>query len=500
MLAVGFVAGCKPKPPAASSSAPAYFKTPFQTESEFIVDAIVSDLAEQMFYAKFHRLPDQRHFSVIATEKPGSPQDSPVYELHIRLDPKQGDLNTEVAVNGPIWSPAVYRNVAAELARTVGLSTGNPGGLEDTSLLSSLTDSTAETIERANLSLSAGLEADFGNPVLHEKAALLLGAFLLRDHSGHFFEIRSPLSRITAHLTMAAFFEGTNTYGLNGQMAEAILLTLIGDQAPALDQLNAVGTNKPAVLPMIRALRARNTGDYRPLDKAEGLTRIESVAWFSALADYVSAPIAWPKLNDVEQRTIDFVRVANQESYSVEMGHQLLRVSLPLEFAEIQSVYALSHHEKLSRDGLVTALNALPERCFTTDSNGAVHVCIIGWGQWADFLQRHLCHAIQQNFYFLQYDWGVPDDAKEFAAKCDQAFGGLRLYPFVERFDCTDEESYHKSVDDGFKVTVATPQLVPADCWNWLCYKVRFAPWYRPESKPPHQRMAQSQSPAGNGV
>jgi tetratricopeptide (TPR) repeat protein len=39
-------------------------------------------------------------------------------------------------------------------------------------------------------------------------------------------------------------------------------------------------------------------------------------------------------------------------------------------------------------------------------------------------------------------------------------------------------------VDDGFKVTVATPHLVPAECWNWLCYEPSFAPVYRPVPNP----------------
>ena len=484
VLAVGLGGGCKPKPSAAPATSSAYFQTPFQNESEFIVQAIVSDLAEQMYYAKFHRLPDRKHFSVSATEKPGSPLDTPVYELQVRLDPNPGDVKWEVTLNGPIWSPGVYQTVAGELARLIGLSAGHPAGPEDTSLLSKLADGTAETIEQENQNLSAALEADFANPALHEQAAALLGAFLLRDHSGLFFEIRSPLCRMTAHLAMARFLNGASAYGVNGQMAEAMLLTLAGDEAAALKQLNAIATNDVAVAPMVRALRTRDTGDYRPLGEADGLSQIESVEWFSALSDYVAAPVAWPKLSDVQQQTIDFVRVANQEGYSVEMGHQLMAVSIPLELREITDVYELSHHEKLSQDGLVQALNELPERCFTTESDGAVHVRIIGWGQWAAFLQRHLCHAIQQNFRFMQSLWGVPDDAKEFAVKCDQEFGGLRLYPFVRRFDCTDVESYHKSVDDGFKVTVATPQLVPAECWNWLCYSVDFAPWYKPNPNP----------------
>src|ERR1022692_4094571 len=119
LLATGLATGCKPK--SAGSGSPAgYFQTPFQSESQFIVEAIVSDLAEQMYYAASHRLPDQKDFSVAATEKPGSPPDAPVYELQIHLDPKQAELKCDVAINGPIWSPEVYQDVAARLAQTVG--------------------------------------------------------------------------------------------------------------------------------------------------------------------------------------------------------------------------------------------------------------------------------------------------------------------------------------------------------------------------------------------
>src|ERR1700722_6096856 len=91
--------GCKPKPSAAienpslqTKNSSAYFQTSFQEESQFIVEAVVSDLAEQMYYAAYHRLPDPKSFQVTATEKAGSPQDAPVYELQICVDPKQGVL------------------------------------------------------------------------------------------------------------------------------------------------------------------------------------------------------------------------------------------------------------------------------------------------------------------------------------------------------------------------------------------------------------------------
>lgn len=487
MLAAALAAGCRPKSASTSPPGPAkaagYFHTPFQSECEFIVRAIVSDVAEQMYYAAKHQLPDEKSFSVIATEKPGSSLDEPAYALQIHLDPKQPELKCDVTINGPIWSPQVYKGVAEQLAKAVGLSPGNLAPIGDTELLAKLKDDTPEIIEKENQRLSKELESDFTDPELHEQAAVLLGAFMLRDHSGNFFEIRSPLCRLTAHLTMAQFLRGPRPAGINGRMADAMMLTLVNDEAQAMGQLKGIGTNDAAVLPWVRALQARNTGDYRALDKLDGLSRIEAVEWFCARANYLSTELAWPKLSEEQKQTIDFVRVANDMGFSVEIGHELLAESIPLELQEIQSVYTLSHGKELTKENLVQALNEMPDGCFSR-SGGAVHVHVIGWGQWADFLQRHLCHTIQKNFYFIYSMWGVPDEAREFAAKCDQAFGGLRLYPFVRRFDCTDVESYHKSVDDGFKVTVATPQLVPAECWNYLCYKPNFAPWYNPNPNP----------------
>lgn len=483
VMAALLAAGCKQKSSVNETRSGNYFQTPFQTESEFIVQAVVSDLAQQMYYAARHQLPEEKSFQVIATQTPGASTNAPVYALQIRLDPKLPELKCDVAINGPIWSPEVYADVARQLALAVGLSPGNSTPEGDTALLARLKDNTPEIIEKENQRLSSALENDFTNSELHEQAAVLLGAFLLRDHSGYFMEIRSPLSRLTAHLAMAQFLRGSQPAGLNGQMAEALMLTLAGNEAPAMARLADIGTDHADVLPMVRALQTRNTGDYRILDQLGGLSGVESVEWFYAWANYVSTTLAWPKLSDDQKQTIDFVRAANDLGYSVEIGHQLLAVSIPLELREIESVHRLSQGGELTKGSFIEALNQMPDGCFS-QASGGVQVHVIGWGQWADFLQRHLCHAIQQNFYFMESMWGVPDDAREFAAKCDRQFDGLRLYPFVRRFDCTDEAGYHQSVDDGFKVTVATPQLVPADCWNYLCYQVGFAPWYKPNPNP----------------
>jgi tetratricopeptide (TPR) repeat protein len=470
VLTTALAGGCKPKQPAM------YFKTPFQNESEFIVQTIVSDLAEQMFYAKFHKLPAQRRFLVTVTERPGSSRNTPVYDVQIRLTWRL-KLKTEVDVHGPIWSPEVYQDVAEQLANTIGLSAGNVEGQEDTTLLSNLADDTPEAILDQNSTLSLALQDDFTDPVLHEKAAALLGVFTMREHSGYFYDTRFPLSRITAHLVMAHFLGGGHAYGINGQIANAILLTFIGDETPALKQLSAINTNDVAVAPFVRALQARNTGDYRPLDAMNGLTQIESTEWFCVMSESVDGAAAWPKLSNEQKQIVDFVRVANQVSHSVEMGHQLLDTAIPLELQEIKTVYESLQHKALTDENMTNALNELPDRCFTS-SDGVVHVCVIGWGQWAAFLQRQLCHAIQEDFNMLQYMWGVPDDAKKFALAADADYAGLRLYPFVRRMDSTEVDSYHESTDDCIKLTTIAPQLIPSGCWYWFYEKVGFAPPY----------------------
>ena len=443
----------------------------------------MSDLAEQMYYAAEHQLPDEKLFSVAVAEKPGSSLDQPVYALQIRLDEKLPEVQCDLVINGTIWSPEVYQGVATQLAQAVGLNPGKGEQKADGGLMGRLARWTPDAIERENQRVSAALADDFSNPELHEQAAALLGVFTLRDRSGKFHEIRSPLSRLTAHLVMARFLRGSNPAAINGEMAQAMMLTLVGDQAQAMERLNGISTNDATVLPMVRALQTRNTGDYRQLDKLDDRTPAEAAAWFSAWADYVSTPQAWPKLTDDQKQTVDFVRIANEMAYSVEIGHELLEAAILLEMREIQAVYAMVHGDKLKKQNLVQVLNELPDDALS-HSQGQSHVHVIGWGQWAGFLQRHLCHAIQQNFHFMNSKWGVHDEAKEFAAKCQEAFEGLRLYPFVRRFTCTDVEAYHKSVDDAFKVTVATPHLVPAECWNYLCYKVHFAPLYKPNPNP----------------
>ena len=446
-----------------------YFQTPFQDESQFIVETIATDLAEQIYFAKFHRLPDAKYFYVSATEAANSPFGAPVYDLEIDLDAKHCGLKAKLDVNGAIWSPEVYQDLTATLARSVGLAAGANGSEGEPRLIEKLTDGLATTIEEENEQVSKALADDFTNPALHEKAALILAAFTLREHSGDFYEIRSPLCRITSHLAMARYLGG-DTPGLNGRMAGAMLQMLMNNQTEALAELRGLPTNQAPVLAWSRALTAEITGDYRPLEKLDGLSQVECIGWYAALNHSANSDIAWDKLSNSQKGVVDFARIAGEQGYSVELGHVLLEYWMRMEFQELGSVYELSHGRKIKKGEVIDALNEMPDRCFSGGANPEVHV--IGWGLWAGFFQRHLCNAIKQDFNFMQNKWGVPDDAHVFSTNCEAFFGGLRLYPFVRRLNYVETPEYHKAVNDGYKVTVATPQLVPAECWSYLGYSL----------------------------
>ncbi len=467
LLLAGEVTGCHhaDKPPIAEN----YFKTHFQDESQYIVESIATDVAEQVYFAKFHHLPPAKEFSVAASETAASVFRTPVYELTLDLDKQHQGLKTVLKIGGPIWSPEIYDDLTRLLASRLDLPAIGNNDSKDTALMAQLTDGSAVTIEQRNQALSAALENDFANPTLHEQAALLLGAFTLREHSGNFFDTRQSLCRVTAHLALARYLGGTD-YDLNGTVATAMLLTAMNNQAAALDLMNGLTTTNSAAREWIRALQARNTGDYRPLQKlseTDTLTPVESFELYRALVNGVNPDLAWGKLADSQKKIPDFLRIAHEVNESVGVENELYPLTFPVETSELTAVCQLAAPSDANRTNLTDILNIPPERCFSAGDDRQMHVRIIGWGQWAAFLQRHLCQAVWRDYYYLSGVIGSPDEARTFSTQCDEAYRGLRLDPFRRRFMAADMDACHLAMDDGIKVTVEMPQWVPSYCWNY---------------------------------
>jgi tetratricopeptide (TPR) repeat protein len=481
----------QPSPQQAAGSP--YFKTPFQDESQFVVENITTDIAEMVYFARNHRSPDPKLFSVHAEESGGTP-DAPAYNVTVKLG-TSAPLHTVVTVSGPIWSEEVYAKLTAAIAREVGLESKSSTQTNDTTMLAYLADSLATTLEEQNLELSEDLQKDFLNPALHAQAAALLGAFALRENSGHFYDIRLALCRMSAHLSLARFLAGQNPRDLNGQLAECMLLTLINNQVAALDELKKVETKDRVAAAWVRVLGAYASRDFRGLTSWEAAPGVERIAWFWAYSSVNSRAVAWEKGGEEVTRIPDYSRIAAAMGYSVQMGNVMLQTWLPLEYDEISKIYQLSHGRKLEKKEWVATLNEVPERCFKAGRNGAPEISVIGWGLWALQMQHHLCQAVATDYNSLQRKLGVPEDARQFAEKCEGEFGGLRFYAFVRRLVCADAASYRKSVDEGWAFWTEFPHLTPIQWPDYLCGKVSFAPLYLGGIPNPHCNEWTSHNP-----
>lgn len=476
--------GCNKSAPESLSARNDYFKTSFQTEAQYVVETVVTDLAEQIYFAAKHKLPDTNYFSITSKEQITPDLETPAYKITINLDKDHKNLQFKLNINGPIWSTPVYSNAVATLTKAIGLKIQKTSVTNTRSILRLLVDGQPETIERLNQGLSDSLESDFENPAVHEQAALLLGAFMLREHSGRCYDIRSPLCRMTAHLAMADLLRNGQPETVDGEMARATLLTLIGNQAQALEHLDQIKSTNAPVLSMIDALKVRNTGDYRIIDKKKSLTEVELIEQFMAFANDVNLPLAWEDLDEQQKTKIDYLRIANQPLMSVEMGHELDRLSIPLEIREIYNIHQLYWHKELDKQQFVNAINVLPDRAFFKDQSEKIHVHIIGWGQWAMFFQRHLCEAIRGNFDFYQDKWGVPDEALKFSKQCTEGFSKLIMYPLIERFCCTNVETYHAAAKKLIEFSQASPQLLSSYGFIYICKPPKFCKKYLPTPNP----------------
>lgn len=470
----------QPMPQQAAGSA--YFKTSFQDESQFVIENITTDIAEMIYFARNHRLPDPKILSVHAEESGGTPN-SPAYNVTVKGDTRS-TVRTALSVSGPIWSEEVYANLTAAIARQVGLESPSSSQTNDTTMLAYLADGLATTIEKQNLELSEDLQKDFRNPALHEQAAALLGAFALRENSGQFYDIRLALCRMTAHLAFARFLASQNPPGLNGTLAKSMLLTLMNNQVAALDELKKVDTKDTVAATWVRVLRAYASRDFRSLTGLEVAPGIERIAWFWAYSSVNSRAVAWDKVGEEVARIPDYSRIAAAMGYSVQMGNVMLQTWLPLEYQEIAKVYQFSHGRELEKKEWVAALNEAPERCFKPERNDPPLVSVIGWGLWTLQLQHHLCQAIATDYNSLQRKLGVPEEAQQFVKKFESEFGGLRFYAFVRRLVCADASSYRKSTDEGWAFFTEYPHLTPIKWPDYLCGKVSFAPLYLPIPNP----------------
>ncbi|MCB1078766.1 MAG: hypothetical protein KDM64_13180, partial [Verrucomicrobiae bacterium] len=407
-------------------------------------------------------------------ESEESRQNAPVYVVDLRQSGRNLSVELRPDFETPIWSPALYRSVAESCAALTGLSFGEKISVENddsnSALVARLTEASSEDLVDLSSEISSRLVNDFTNSGAHIEAAVLLGAFGLEDFSGDFLNLRPVLNRMTAHLAFAELTRGASSGASpdSRKLAEALLNTLMNRQILALGLVDSLPESMPYAA-WRRVLRARVTGDFRELEDMAGggLTPVEYTAWFEARCRSASPETSWEKAEKTEENAYKLIRIVSRTSPSIEVGHVLLRASIPMEIDQLQRVYKSHHGRDLDEGDFVSALNADPDEPHSASVEG---FRVLEWGIWADFLQRHLANAMAVSVYFADEQWGAPEAARKVRRSIDGTFSGLVLYPFVMRRACLDDEEYRQSVEDGFTLAGQIPQRIPAKCWARLYY------------------------------
>lgn len=438
-----------PKPvvasPAPTPVPPPPLQSAWKTEQEWLVGRIARDVVTTVAWARTGTLP---------ASAPGA---------------TTGGVT--IAIGEHAFAPEPYAAFARDaLAAGPGptpASATRESAAEDRQLLARLLDLRTTVLLREDQALSRALSARPLDASAHERAALLLGAFALRDAAGRSTDVRPALCRLTSHLAFAAALRGAGEPGVAGRLAEAVLVTLVGREGDALARLDALEVSAPTreVRAWARALRLRNTGDWRIALDASDLTLLERLEEFRALVGGQgdSAALAWLDRSRPEP-VLDWGLVAlNAESASVESGNRFADVAPMLQLAEAGEAWTALGGKAEDAQGMMRALNERPEGLVTADAAGRPRVAVIGWGLWADRTHRHIVFEVMSAIHYYSEMLGRAGDARSYAEHAREQFGRLALYPVVLRGHAQDAREYRAAMAAAREVAVRSPRGLPAD-------------------------------------
>src|SRR6185436_399603 len=329
------------------------------------------------------------------------------------------------------------------------------------------------------------LKRDMNNPRAHEAAALVLGAFAMREAAGGMSDVRWAMNRMTAHLAVAAALrtDPPSSMSEDGQLANATLMILSNHRRAADAAIAAMPAGPHAEFAAWqRALRIRNTEDWRLLGEPARATRLEKLEYFRARRITMKNLRAGQELEDLRELPApDFDRLVLAYSMGVEDGNEFGGDAFMTTLDELAVVYRAMHQKPLPEDLPAEVINVRAGRLL---SSGDPQV--LPWGAWAEFGQRHIGEAIGDIDAHYRKSLALPDRADEFKKVIDQRFRHLTLFPVaasartVGKGDVADIRFLDETVD----VAVRSPELLTFDFWSWLEKTIKYE--HRPRLMPQH--------------
>jgi hypothetical protein len=470
LIAATLAAGARWNPPAVRDAG---VDGP-RTEHEWLVGAIVRDLSEMIWRAA-GRLPDGggRLQVRVVQEDPRQPR------VTVTLAAADGSVLRSGVVETKhfVWSPRDYQTWAAALLRAGGVAPSDSSQDEDGGrLIEALLEPTAAVLHREAAEVSESLEQDVRIASRHEDAALVLGAFALREAAGEFADTRALLSRMAAHLATARALRERS--GPTGSVAEAVLLVLAGRQAEAMQALDALAND--ARLPeasrsaWTAALRLRATDDWR--QQPPGRSLLERREHYRALVTGYDPLHADELVDDrVGDEIPDRARISLQRLESAPQAYRHLRGALEREREELRAIWLSARRSPFDLTTNAAELDDVADGWLEEDG-GRLHPRVLQWADWASAYQRHACMLAdkEQTFFNQILDSGDIADEKWVAAR--KELGGLRLFPLVEQRRARTPADYARAMTRSVALVTAHPEQVTVQNWLALQKPPGFAP------------------------
>lgn len=332
-----------------------------------------------------------------------------------------------------------------------------------------LTELTPAALVRASASVSAALKRDMRAAAGHESAALVLGAFGLREAAAGLSDVRWVLNRMTAHLAVAAALrDGNASPSIDGQLAHATLLALSDRDASTLAALAQIPDlpSDAARGAWLRGLRMRATQDWRVTPQPATASRLEKLEYFRARRSSMRLQRAGEELTGMrEPVAADFARILQSFSWGVEDGNDFVRPALALELMEFSDVHRLVRGKPLPSDLPSAVVNV---RATRLAAPGGPQV--IPWGAWAEYFQRHIGLYIGQIDHLHRRMLGTPAVADQVKAALDTQFGHLALFPVAtaQRTRGRGTEADLTYLRPAIDLAIRAPELVTYDFWTFL--------------------------------
>jgi tetratricopeptide (TPR) repeat protein len=433
----------------------------YKTESEWLVGAVATDIAEMIAYSCNRPNPD------VEVRTTGFNKYTVVVNS---WDTKEVVLKVEFT-DKYVWSPDTYKPLTiALLGSQAGIMKSKT---PDNAIIATLLKATPEVIVQEDLRISEALGKDFLSPDNHEQAALVISALALRENAKSFTDLRHLLCRLCAHLTISRALRSKDSAGSPpGLWAESVLLTLAG-RATEASAISEKVQSGPADVNWKKALTLRSTGDWRILGKAENASYLELREWLRASIERRGHLTTLEMLDNIKfPMNADFSRSLISKSYPVEIANSVAVNAFKIELSEIMQVYkAYTGSEFASKQG-ISELNETGSRCIRAVA-GKQTVAVLGWSNWAPFLRRHLLFALHENLYALKNMLDLGEEARETERQQGEKFAGLQDYGFVQIL------SFQREPDEKRKAGLALTTEANAACtraWDSIGNNPEFVP------------------------